>query len=108
MLGPINLAELSTQTVDHSARLGLLLWASSEADLMARIERYLREITLLGILDGWASIAPWLKKGAPARDRDVGRDVFARLLDRAAGCEVSSLTDDALFDDLESRVVGPA
>jgi hypothetical protein len=107
-LGPINLAELSTQTVDDSARFGLLLWASSEAELMARIERYLRGMALLGILNGWTSVAPWLKQSAPERAADVRRNLFGRLLDRAAGCEVSSRTADTMLDDLEACVVGPA
>jgi len=53
-------------------------------------------------------LATWLKQSAPERDGNVQRDVFARLLDRAAGCEVSSPTGDTMLDDLEACVVGPA
>jgi hypothetical protein len=91
--------------VARFARAGLLLWAPSAAEMVTRIERYIREIVLVALVRGWLTIADRSSPGRPAAD-DPGTDMFIALLYRAGGAGTQSFGADAVAKALGARVVG--
>ena len=73
-LGDVALPEVPGTTARRWAQFGLLLWAPSESEIVARIQRYRRHIVRIGLVHGWATVT-----GAIDRDR------FRRLISKAAG-----------------------
>ena len=97
-LGPMSLRDASGSAIEEAAHSGRLLWAPSEADAVARIERYVRQILLLALARDWIVVrAQCLRTGSAGGDRALD-NAFQTLLQRAAGVETPTATLGAAAD----------